>query len=863
MNFRRMISMKIIREYFLIIGLLFTTPTALIAQTLTSVVPDTAQQGESLAVTITGQNTNFTQGSGTTGVWFSQGSPTVNIFATSFLPSSDTLLSADFDIPGDAAVGLWNMNVQDDIDGTLTLADGFTITLRPVITLYVDNDAANDPGSGDPCVSDPNEDGSSQHPFDAIQEAIDAAFDGDTVIVLQGTYTGSGNRDIDFGGKALTVRSIDPNDSNVVAATIIDCNGTESEPHRGFYFHDGEDPNSALDGFTIINGYAASGIPGSPCGGAVYNSYGIPTISNCVFSRNSAYIGSGIYSVYSDLMLTNCAFTQNLTPSDGYSEGVYHYAGNLTLINCSFTGNSGGGVYSDGSPGGENLVVSNCSFTGNSGGGVYSSGSPSGRNVVVSNCTFSGNGGSGIRLGARDSVLITNCLFTGNSSAAINGAVVSLEIANSIVVNNGGWGTGGGIYCGSDNTTIRNSLIAGNYSFEDAGGIYVHGTATITNCTITGNFAELMGGGIELSQDSNLLLSNCILWDNAAPVLGNEIHILRNSELTISYSDIQDGLSSIHAGIGSTVNWGIGNIDVNPDFNSPGYWDWGDWVDGDYHLLADSPCIDAGDPNYVTDGNDFDIDGNPRVIGGRIDMGFAEYNPGKFPDFDGDKIVNFVDFAILASYWLEYSCSWPDWCQGSDLDESGVVDFHDQRIFVDHWLEEEHIRFHYSPLDTDPCWPTSGEWAFGEPNGEGGTQHGNPDPSKGYTSSNVYGVNLNGDYDHTTTGGPYYVTAGPFDCSLYKNVSLKFARWLNTDEPAYVESTVEVSNDGTSWAIVWEHTERAEITDDSWRMVKYDISSVADEQATVYIRWGYEILPEAYPYSGWNIDDIEFWGNPM
>ncbi|MHC4571451.1 MAG: hypothetical protein ACYS0C_05175, partial [Planctomycetota bacterium] len=90
--------MKIIREYFLIIGLLFTTPTALIAQTLTSVVPDTAQQGESLAVTITGQNTNFTQGSGTTGVWFSQGSPTVNIFATSFLPSSDTLLSADFDI---------------------------------------------------------------------------------------------------------------------------------------------------------------------------------------------------------------------------------------------------------------------------------------------------------------------------------------------------------------------------------------------------------------------------------------------------------------------------------------------------------------------------------------------------------------------------------------------------------------------------------------------------------------------------------------------------------------------------------------------------------------------------------------------
>jgi len=334
------------------------------------------------------------------------------------------------------------------------------------------------------------------------------------------------------------------------------------------------------------------------------------------------------------------------------------------------------------------------------------------------------------------------------------------------------------------------------------------------------------------------------------------------STVTISYSDVQDGRSGVHVVPTCTLNWGVGNIDVNPGFVSPGYWDPWYWINGDYHLLPDSLCIDAGDPNYMTDANDFDIDGNPRVIGGRIDMGFDEYNPDKFPDFDGNKIVNFVDFAILASYWTEYSCAWPDWCQGSDLDESGGVDSHDQRIFVDYWLEQEPIRFHYSPLDTDPCWPTSGEWAFGEPNGQGGSQHGNPDPSKGYTRSNVYGVNLNGDYDHTTTGGPYYVTTEPFDCSLYKNVNLKFARWLNTDDPAYVESTVEVSNNGTSWAMVWEHTERAEITDDSWRIVKYDISSVADEQATVYIRWGYEILPEAYPYSGWNIDDLELWGNP-
>ncbi|GAG96895.1 unnamed protein product, partial [marine sediment metagenome] len=87
-----------------------------------------------------------------------------------------------------------------------------------------------------------------------IQDAIDAAVDGDVVIVAPDTYTGDGNRDIDFHGKAITVRSIDPNDPNIVAATIIDCQGTFFDPHRGFYFHSNEDANSILEGFTITNG---------------------------------------------------------------------------------------------------------------------------------------------------------------------------------------------------------------------------------------------------------------------------------------------------------------------------------------------------------------------------------------------------------------------------------------------------------------------------------------------------------------------------------------------------------------------------------------------------------------------------------
>ncbi|MBA7646107.1 hypothetical protein ES703_53868 [subsurface metagenome] len=76
--------------------------------------------------------------------------------------------------------------------------------------------------------------------FDNIQAAINDANDGDTVIIADGTYTGDGNRDIDFLGKAITLRS-----ENGPENCIIDCNGSETGYHRGFYFHNGEDSNSA------------------------------------------------------------------------------------------------------------------------------------------------------------------------------------------------------------------------------------------------------------------------------------------------------------------------------------------------------------------------------------------------------------------------------------------------------------------------------------------------------------------------------------------------------------------------------------------------------------------------------------------
>ncbi|MGB2808290.1 MAG: hypothetical protein WBC22_11140, partial [Sedimentisphaerales bacterium] len=89
-------------------------------------------------------------------------------------------------------------------------------------TIYVDNNGPAD--------------------FNNIQAAIDDSNDGDTIIVADGVYTGTGNRDIDFNGKAITVRS-----ENGPENCIIDCQWLD----YGFRFHSGEDNDSVLDGFTI------------------------------------------------------------------------------------------------------------------------------------------------------------------------------------------------------------------------------------------------------------------------------------------------------------------------------------------------------------------------------------------------------------------------------------------------------------------------------------------------------------------------------------------------------------------------------------------------------------------------------------
>jgi hypothetical protein len=154
------------------------------------------------------------------------------------------------------------------------------------------------------------------------------------------------------------------------------------------------------------------------------------------------------------------------------------------------------------------------------------------------------------------------------------------------------------------------------------------------------------------------------------------------------------------------------------------------------------------------------------------------------------------------------------------------------------------------PLDVDPGWTTEGQWEFGVPLGGGSHCY---DPTSGHTGTNVYGYNLSGDYADNIPA--YYLTTTALDCSGYNNVSLNFWRWLGVESASYDHATVEVSNDGSIWSTVWDHT-GGSFCDGAWIECDYDISSVADDQSTVYIRWTMGPTDVSVTYPGWNIDDI-------
>jgi hypothetical protein len=137
----------------------------------------------------------------------------------------------------------------------------------------------------------------------------------------------------------------------------------------------------------------------------------------------------------------------------------------------------------------------------------------------------------------------------------------------------------------------------------------------LINCTLSNNSATLWGGGI-INHDSRPILNNCILWANSDDGGVDESAQIDGGFPAVNYSCIQGWTGNLG---------GLGNVNANPWFIEPGYRNaHGVWIDGDYHLRRGSPCINAGNNSAVPPLLSTDLDGNPRIAAGTVDMGAYE-----------------------------------------------------------------------------------------------------------------------------------------------------------------------------------------------------------------------------------------------
>ncbi len=421
----------------------------------------------------------------------------------------------------------------------------------PIIT--VDDNAANDPGPGDSAVSDPMEDGSVQHPYDSIQEAIAAANSGDEIVVEPGLYSEA----IDFLGKGIAVRS-----SAGPEVTTIDATGLEAPVVT---FQSGEPRGTALEGFTITGG-SGQDLGGVRVGGGVFISFSAPFVTHCVITGNSAEEGGGLYGVGSALIedcsfsgntadrgggvhswlgapqFADCSFTKNTAALGG---GMYQrFGGQGTVRNCAFTENTsseeGGGLWTE-SP----LQVTDCTFTSNAaarGGGFFGA---STNGSTLSFCSFSDNAaemeGGGAWLGGLIPQQLNECSFTANAATFGGGLYACSGDAEilfcSFQDNTGVFGGGlylndGDPFCGTlAPLSFGFSTMAGNTA-DLGGAMYVAGSLTGSSIIFSGNGA-LFGGGLYL-EAGEVEMTACGLSSNTASIHGGAVYQILDATLTMT-----------------------------------------------------------------------------------------------------------------------------------------------------------------------------------------------------------------------------------------------------------------------------------------------------------------------------------------
>lgn len=484
--------------------------------------------------------------------------------------------------------------------------------------------------------------------------------------VAQGTYYPAGpngNRKVSFALKSRMVlrggyagvEGPNPDARDVQAyPTILSGDLNEDDGPEFLNYQDNSyhvvvgknlDSNTVLDGFVIRAGNANGRSIHSNGGGMLNRDGSNPVIVDCRFLGNiTTGSGGGMYIENSSPHLIRCRFGDN-----------------------SLGGNSGGALYcKDGSP-----DLTECQFIRNSGGvggavAFYGSGIP-----VLKHCEFRENSASfGGGLYSRDNCnpIVIDCKFENNWAGYTGGA---LEIRGGnpsftrcqIINNEAGeydWG-GSGISAFGGTITFESCTVTGNYSYENGGGMFVwNGIVYMENCTFSDNTAADMGGGIFLFShlSGSATLRSCILWnENATEVEGKTI--------SVQYSDVEGGYI------------GTGNKNEDPLFV--------DAAGGDYHLRWDSPCIDTGDPGYIPQPSDKDINKEPRVMrANRVDMGSDEVGP-KQADFTRNGIIDVLDLSIFLESWLavEGDASWYVLC---DLFDNQQIDMMDYAQFAADWL---------------------------------------------------------------------------------------------------------------------------------------------------------------------------------
>jgi hypothetical protein len=319
-----------------------------------------------------------------------------------------------------------------------------------------------------------------------------------------------------------------------------------------------------------------------------------PALTNAV-----RCVGMGNNAVLSGFTLTNGEAGFGNYPAGGGVAYIYGSGGG-TVTNCILIGNlatnsAGGGA--------DRVTLINCQIVGNSAG--YGGGACACTLInctVVSNTASSEGGGvfGGSPFGAS---VLTNCTIAGNSASssgggAYGGTLNACSISNNIAAN------GGGAY----GSTLNDCLVGGN-SAGSGGGIY---GGIVTNCTVVFNVATNSGGGIFGA--AGAWCYNSILYYNSAPTGSNNIGTKLYNCCSLPDSFDTAGVTNDPAFVNTAA--------------------------GDFHLQSNSPCINSGNNAFVTTATD--LDGNPRIVGGTVDIGAYEYQTS----------VSKISYAWLQQYGL-------------------------------------------------------------------------------------------------------------------------------------------------------------------------------------------------------------------